>query len=40
MEFFEQFFKNLLLWIRWSDYEIISQYDTFRKIVREIVIRP
>ena len=25
IEFFKQFFKNLLLWNRWSDFEIISQ---------------
>ena len=25
MEFFSKFFKNLLLWNRWSDFEIISQ---------------
>ena len=25
MEFFKQFFKNLLLWNPWSDFEIISQ---------------
>ena len=25
MDFFKQFFKNLLLWNRWSDFEIISQ---------------
>ena len=25
IEFFKQFFKNLLLWNHWSDFEIISQ---------------
>ena len=25
MEFLKQFFKNLLLWNLWSDFEIISQ---------------
>ena len=25
IEFFKQFFKNLLLWNRWSNFEIISQ---------------
>ena len=25
IEFFKQFFKNLLLWNQWSDFEIISQ---------------
>ena len=36
IEFFKQFFKNLLLWNRWSDFEIISQEcslgDPFHKV--------
>ena len=36
IEFFKQFFKNLLLWNRWSDFEIISQKcslgDPFQKV--------
>ena len=36
IEFFKQFFKNLLLWNRWSDFEIISQEcflgDLFEKL--------
>ena len=36
MEFFKQFFKNLFLWNRWSDFEIISQEcslgDPFQKL--------
>ena len=36
MEFFKQFFKNLLLWNCWSDFEIISEEcslgDPFQKI--------
>ena len=36
IDFFKQFFKNLLLWNRWSDFEIISQEyslgDPFRKL--------
>ena len=43
MEFFSKFFKNLLLWNRWSDFEIISQNMflgwPFSKIDREILIR-
>ena len=39
IEFFKQFFKNLLLWNRWSDFEIISQEcsfgDPFQKLFRE-----
>ena len=37
MEFFKQFFKNLLLWNHWSDFEISSQEcsmgDPFQKFV-------
>ena len=37
MEFFKEFFKNLLLWNRWSDFEIISQdcslCDPFQKLL-------
>ena len=37
IEFFKQFFKNLLLWNRWSDFEIISQEcslgDPFQKLL-------
>ena len=43
IEFFKQFFKNLLLWNRWSDFEIISQECSLgdpSKIVRKILIRP
>ena len=36
IEFFKQFFKNLLLWNHWSDFEIISQEcslgDPFQKL--------
>ena len=36
MEFFKQFFKNLLLWNSWSDFEIISPEcslgDSFQKV--------
>ena len=36
IQFFKQFFKNLLLWNRWSDFEIISQEcslgDPFQKL--------
>ena len=36
IEFFKQFFKNFLLWNRWSDFEIISQEcslgDPFQKL--------
>ena len=36
MEFFQQFFKNILLWNYWSDFEIISQEcslsDPFQKL--------
>ena len=38
MEFFKQFFKNLLIWNRWSDFEIISQEcslgDLFKNCLR------
>ena len=30
IEFFKQFFENLLLWNRWSNFEIISQECSFR----------
>ena len=36
IELFKQFFKNLLLWNHWSDFEIISQKcslgDPFKKL--------
>ena len=40
IEFFKQFFKNLLLWNRWSDFEIISQEcsfgDPFQKLFAKL----
>ena len=40
IEFLKQFFKNLLLWNRWSDFEIISQEcslgDPFQKLVAKL----
>ena len=38
MEFFKQFFKNLLLWNRWSDYEIISKECSLGDPFHEIMI--
>ena len=44
MEFSKQFFENLLLWNRWSNFEMISQEcalgDPSQKNVREILIGP
>ena len=40
IEFFKQFFKNPLLWNRWSDFEIISQEyslgDPFQKLFAKV----
>ena len=45
IEFFMQFFKNLLLWKRWSDFEIISQkcslgeHTDMKKFLKNLLLR-